>query len=340
MASTNQHVILTDANGNVVVPASPTGQQISGNSTSVVIASDQSPVPVTLAAEGSVKIGTIDIDQSIPGTSNGVVVNSSALPAGAAQDGTDGTGITAPTGGAGMRGWLSGIYARLSGSLTIAQASAANLLATVTQGAAATAANAWPVKTTDGTNIAAVKAASSAAAATDPALVVALSPNSPLGAGANIVGSVLGRTSAPSVTPTLTAASAYTAGNVVGGLLTFASAVDAALSGILQRVTINCKSVQTAGFKLYVFAANPSSSTFTDKTAPAIAAADVGKLVDVIALASPDSGLGTHTLYVADGLADAFVLAAASLYAVLVTTATPTFGSTSDISVSLGILKD
>ena len=101
-------------------------------------------------------------------------------------------------------------------------------------------------------------------------------------AGSNIVGSVLGRTSAPSVTPTMTASSAYTAGNVVGGLLTFTNAVDAALSGILQRVTVDCKSVQTAGFKLYVFAANPGSSTFTDKTAPAIAAADVGKLIDVI----------------------------------------------------------
>jgi hypothetical protein len=238
MASTNQHVIITDANGNIVVPASPNGQQTSGNSTSIVIASDQSPVPVPLVAEGSIKIGTVDIDQTTPGTSNGVQVNA-ALPA-----------------------------------------------------------------------------------------------------GANIVGSVLGRTSAPSVTPAVTASSAYTAGNVVGGLLTFTNAVDAALSGILQRVTVDCKSVQTAGFKLYVFAANPSSSTFTDKTAPSIAAADVGKLVDVIALAAPDSGLGTHTLYVADGLADALVLVASSLFAVLVTTGTPTFGSTSDISVSLGILKD
>lgn len=40
------------------------------------------------------------------------------LPTGAAQDGTDGTGITAPTGGVGIRGWLSGIYSKLSGTLT------------------------------------------------------------------------------------------------------------------------------------------------------------------------------------------------------------------------------
>jgi len=45
-------------------------------------------------------------------------------------------------------------------------------------------------KITDGTNTAAVKAASTAAAATDPSLVVALSPNSSVPTGANTIGSV------------------------------------------------------------------------------------------------------------------------------------------------------
>lgn len=49
---------------------------------------------------------------------------------------------------------------------------------TANQGTANTAANAWPHKITDGTNTAAVKAASTAPVATDPALVVSLSPNS------------------------------------------------------------------------------------------------------------------------------------------------------------------
>jgi hypothetical protein len=52
---------------------------------------------------------------------------------------------------------------------------------TVQQGATpTTVANAWPVKLTDGTNTAAVKAASTAPVATDPAEVVTLSPNSSL----------------------------------------------------------------------------------------------------------------------------------------------------------------
>lgn len=48
---------------------------------------------------------------------------------------------------------------------------------TANQGTAAATAAAWPMKTTDGTNVAAVKAASTAAIATDPAAVVTLSPN-------------------------------------------------------------------------------------------------------------------------------------------------------------------
>lgn len=59
------------------------------------------------------------------------------------------------------------------------------------QGSPNTLANAWPQKLTDGTNgPVAVKAASTAAAAADPALVVGLSPNSPLPAGSNALGSV------------------------------------------------------------------------------------------------------------------------------------------------------
>lgn len=50
--------------------------------------------------------------------------------------------------------------------------------ATANQGAATTTAGAWPVKVTDGTNTAAVKAASTAAAAADPAAVVTQHPYS------------------------------------------------------------------------------------------------------------------------------------------------------------------
>lgn len=82
---------------------------------------------------------------------------------------------------------------------------------TATQGPAASLLGKWPTqitdgtntmptmdavgragfhKITDGTNTAAVKAGSTAAAAADPSLVVAFSPNSPLPAGTNDIGSI------------------------------------------------------------------------------------------------------------------------------------------------------
>ena len=70
-----------------------------------------------------------------------------------------------------------------------------NAIGTVTsaQGAPASLANAWPVKVTDGTNVSTVKAASTAAVATDTAQVVALSPNTPLPAGTNAIGTVIAK---------------------------------------------------------------------------------------------------------------------------------------------------
>ena len=46
------------------------------------------------------------------------------LPTGAAQDGTDASGVPVPAGGNGIRGWLSGIYSKLSGTLSVGVATA------------------------------------------------------------------------------------------------------------------------------------------------------------------------------------------------------------------------
>ena len=84
---------------------------------------------VTATPAGSAVIGRVGLDQTTPGTTNGVVVNASALPAGAAQDGTDPGSPAVANAGAGIRGWLATIAGLLklgattkaaSGSVTIA----------------------------------------------------------------------------------------------------------------------------------------------------------------------------------------------------------------------------
>lgn len=153
--------------------------------------------------------------------------------------------------------------------------------------------------------------------------------------------SVTTKSVAISQTLTVTASSAYTSGNEVGGLSTFAGAVGTAGSGIVQSIRATSKSVQTGPLKLYLFNVNPTNTTWTDKTTPAINAADVSSVIGVYSLSSTDSGLGTHTIYTLDGVGKAFSIASGtSLYGVLVTTGTPTFGSSSDIVVTINVLQD
>lgn len=149
-----------------------------------------------------------------------------------------------------------------------------------------------------------------------------------------------GKAATVDVTPTVTAAIAYVAGNEVGGLLTFGNTLALAGSGLIQSITLKSKTVQTVGFKLYIFKANPVNTVWTDKTAPAINVADIANLVGVYPLSSGDSGLGTHTVYNLDGIGKTIAAGATTLYGILVTTGAPTFASTSDLTVSIGVLQD
>ncbi len=161
----------------------------------------------------------------------------------------------------------------------------------------------------------------------------------PTPAGTNVIGGILGRASKSVAAPVVTAA-AYAAGNVVGGLLTFTNVFDGALSGYLQDIVVRTASAQTTGYKLYLFSDNPTATTFTDKTAlPALAAADRAKLLGVFSLGAADNSL-TTTLNQSDGLATRIYGVSSSVYGVLVVLGTPTYASTSDISVELRADKD
>ena len=131
----------------------------------------------------------------------------------------------------------------------------------------------------------------------------------------------------------------YTSNSVVGGKLSFANAVRSPNSGVLQTVSVVSKSVQTAGYKFYLFRDNPTASTFTDHTSPSIASADVSKLVGVYTLGNPDSTLGA-TINTLDNVGQAFVTNGTTVYGVLVTTGTPTYTSNSDVFVTISVLED
>lgn len=203
-----------------------------------------------------------------------------------AQDGTDGTGITAPTGAIGIRGWLSGIYSKLAGAIAV--------------------------------NVSSL-----------PALT----------AGTAAIGSIIGRTTMVTATPVVTSNGVYVGGNEIGGLMTFPVG-GAGTGGTFMSITITSKSVLASGLIAFVFTANPSSSTWTDKITPAINTADIAKLLCAVPLNIYYTGLGTMTEWDAGDLGAQF--SAANLYVVLIAdgSITLTSTSTSDFTVQLGMKVD
>lgn len=160
-------------------------------------------------------------------------------------------------------------------------------------------------------------------------------------AGEAFIGQVGGNQSTTTVAQTVTASSAYSSGNAVGGLITFANASRVANgSGLVQSVVAYTKSAQTAALELWLFNTNPSGSTCTDKTAFSVAAADFDKVVWVTSISSWYSG-GTPSVGVSTDHAIPFALASGtSLYGCLVARSTPTYASTSDVSVAIRVIRN
>lgn len=156
------------------------------------------------------------------------------------------------------------------------------------------------------------------------------------------------------VAQTVTASSAYAAGNAIGGKMTIAGAARvsgslgaAGTGGIIQQVVMNSKSVQTGQVDVFLFNSDPSSSTCTDKTNFVLATADFDKVIGVASIpgtAANNSGWfsgGTGSVGQANNLAMAFDLSSAtSIFGCAVARGTPTYAATSDISLKLQILRN
>lgn len=96
--ATKNIIVALDPNSNVAAA------HVNVNSSGTEIGTTANPIIVT--------VGNQSTAQSISAVSL-------PLPAGAAQDGTDASGVSAPAGASGIRGWLSGIYSKLSGTLSV-----------------------------------------------------------------------------------------------------------------------------------------------------------------------------------------------------------------------------
>lgn len=153
------------------------------------------------------------------------------------------------------------------------------------------------------------------------------------------VGTVSGYGFDEAATPTVTAG-AYSAGDIVGGLMTFPVGRVAGGMIILQDVQVVTKSDVSPSLLLVVFSADPTSTTKTDNAAYSLNVADAFKVraaLPLTALGGINTDHGTpHTIRVGNlGIPIKLGAGSLNLYALLVDLTGTTLGSTSDVQVRL-----
>lgn len=154
------------------------------------------------------------------------------------------------------------------------------------------------------------------------------------------IGQVGGEGITISQTPTITAG-AYSAGDTVGGLLTFANAARVAgLGGVIKNMLIIDDAQQSVELELWLF-----NQTFTPIADNAPWAPSVADLENLIAIITTESGdwFESSNQGVADVEASKrfdLIAAGTSLFGQLVTRATPTFVATTDLTVKIALLQD
>lgn len=147
------------------------------------------------------------------------------------------------------------------------------------------------------------------------------------------------------VTPTVTAG-AYVAGDSVGDLMTFTNITCSNMQkGQITSVQVTDKSDNAVEYNLVMFKSLPAG-TFTNDAAFDPADADLLLMLPVINLATTDhfsfndNGISSLASLFSNGQGYSTTSLPGIIYASLVTEGTPTYGSTSDISVILGFRCD
>jgi hypothetical protein len=141
-----------------------------------------------------------------------------------------------------------------------------------------------------------------------------------------------------SQTPTVSTSPAYTAGDAMGGLLTFTGAVLAAGgSGVVLSATALCKTPALLPIlELWLFKVTFTPTADNSPFAPSDA--DMANCIGVIPIAAWYDDTA-NSIAVWRGV-HPMVLTGTSLFGQLVTRTAVTLGSTSDITVGLNVMQD
>ena len=135
------------------------------------------------------------------------------------------------------------------------------------------------------------------------------------------------------VTPTVTASSAYSANDVVGGMLTFGGL----RNGTLQAITICDNAAQAVDYLLVLFESQPN--VIDDADTFDIQDADLHKIIyqDSLTSSSNRQAFTDNSYHYLYGLSVPIWSAGGTVYGFLITPDTPTYAATSDITVTLQV---
>lgn len=157
------------------------------------------------------------------------------------------------------------------------------------------------------------------------------------------MGQVGGTTQIVQVTPTVSTTPAYTAGDIIGGIMTFTNALRITSgTGAVLSVNVTEVGTQKAAIDLILFSASPAGGTYTDNGAPTWDTGDYNKLLGVIHVLAAD-----YTTYGAISVATVrnqpvgvWGNAVANIYGVMVAVGTPTYSATTSLRITITTLAD
>ena len=135
--------------------------------------------------------------------------------------------------------------------------------------------------------------------------------------------------------------SAYATGELIGGKLTLTNAAAFGLfTGIINNVTIIDKDKEAADLDVVFFDTNPASTTFTDQAAFDPADADLLNIICTVSVTT-DVSFSDNGMSYANNVNCPFQTSASTIiYAAIVSRGSPTYTSSSDLLLRVGILQD
>lgn len=133
---------------------------------------------------------------------------------------------------------------------------------------------------------------------------------------------------------TVTASSAYTAKDAIGGKITIDNAVERAGDCVrIPQAILHDLAMQSVDADLVFFTTDPG--TVTDKTAFDLADASIGAAKGVLQITTDVLFADNGIAFAAPASAPVIRCASTTLYAVLIARSTPTFAATTDVSLTI-----